>query len=57
LLSEVERIQLKKSSFEGVVVENWVEFCRRQSKVIEKKWQERNQAELKEDFMCDLKRQ
>jgi hypothetical protein len=26
LLSEVERVQLKKSSFERVVVENWVEF-------------------------------
>jgi hypothetical protein len=33
LLSEVERIQLKKSSFELVVVENLVEFWRWQSKV------------------------
>jgi hypothetical protein len=37
LLSEVERAQLKKSLFEGVV-ENWVEFWRWQSKMIEKKW-------------------
>jgi hypothetical protein len=41
-LSEVERLQLKKSSFERVVVENWDEFWRWQSKVIEKKWQEMN---------------
>jgi hypothetical protein len=41
-LSEVERVQLKKSSFERVVVEKWVEFWRWQSKVIEKKWQARN---------------
>jgi hypothetical protein len=27
-LSEVERVQMKKSSFERVAVENWVEFCR-----------------------------
>jgi hypothetical protein len=41
LSPEVERFQLKKSSFELVVVENWVEFWRWQSKV---KWQERNWA-------------
>jgi hypothetical protein len=40
-LSEVERVQLK-ISFEGVVAENWAEFWRSQSKVIEKKWQEVN---------------
>jgi hypothetical protein len=27
-LSEVERVELKKSSFESVVVENWVVFWR-----------------------------
>jgi hypothetical protein len=43
-LSEVERIQLKKGSFDLVVVKNWVEFWRWQSKVIEQKWQERNQG-------------
>jgi hypothetical protein len=37
LLLDVERVQLKKLR---VVVENWVEFWRWQSKVIEKKWQE-----------------
>jgi hypothetical protein len=36
-LSEAERVQLKKGSFERVVVENWVEFWRWQSKVLEKK--------------------
>jgi hypothetical protein len=36
-LLEVERVQLKKISFEGVVVENWVEFWRWQSKVVKKK--------------------
>jgi hypothetical protein len=41
LLSEVERVELKKSSFESVV-KNLVEFWRWQSKMIEKKWQERN---------------
>jgi hypothetical protein len=41
-LSEVGRFQLKKSSSERVVVKKWVEFWRWQSKVIEKKWQERN---------------
>jgi predicted nucleic acid-binding protein len=40
-LSEVEAVQLKKNSFERVLIENLVEFWRRQSKVIEKKWQER----------------
>jgi hypothetical protein len=35
LLSEVVRVQLRKSSFEGVV-KNWVEFWRWQSKVTEK---------------------
>jgi hypothetical protein len=39
-LTEVERVQLKKSSFERAVVENWVEFWRWQSKLIEKKRQE-----------------
>jgi hypothetical protein len=34
-LSQVER-QLKKSSSESVVVENWVEYWRWQFKVIEK---------------------
>jgi hypothetical protein len=42
LLSEVERVQLKKSSIKLVVVKNWVEFWRWQSKMIEKIWQERN---------------
>jgi hypothetical protein len=32
----------QRRSFELVVAKNWVEFWRRQSKVIEKKWQERN---------------
>jgi hypothetical protein len=41
LSSEVERVQLKKSSFE-LDVEKWVEFLRWQYKVIEKKWQEMN---------------
>jgi hypothetical protein len=36
-LLEIERVQMKRSSFE-----NWVEFWRWQSKVNEKKWQERN---------------
>jgi hypothetical protein len=36
-----ERVQLKKSSFKPVV-KNWVKFWRWLSKVIEKKWQERN---------------
>jgi hypothetical protein len=44
LLSEVERVQLKKSSFELVVVENWVKLWRWQSKVIEKKRQAMNQT-------------
>jgi histone H3/H4 len=42
-LSEVERVQLKKSSFERVV-KNSVEFWRWQAKAIEKKWQERDYA-------------
>jgi hypothetical protein len=42
LLSEAERVQLKKSSFELIVVKNLVEFWRWQSKVIEKKWQGRD---------------
>jgi hypothetical protein len=42
VLSQVERVQLKKSSLERVVVENLAEFWRWQSKVIEKKWQEMN---------------
>jgi hypothetical protein len=33
-----------RSSIELVVVKNWVEFWRWQSKMIEKKRQERNQA-------------
>jgi hypothetical protein len=41
-LSEFGRVKLKKSSFESVVVKKWVEFWRWQSKMIEKKWQERN---------------
>jgi hypothetical protein len=41
-MSEDERVQLKQTTFERVV-ENWVEFWRWQSKVIE------------EDFMCNLK--
>jgi hypothetical protein len=41
-LSEVERVQLKKISFESVAVKKWVEFWRWQSKVTEKKWQGRN---------------
>jgi hypothetical protein len=40
-LSEVERVQLKKNSFESIVVENLVELQRWQSKVTEKKLQER----------------
>jgi hypothetical protein len=52
-LSDVERVQLKKSSFESTVVKNWVEFWRWQSKETEKKWQERNWA-LQNDF-DDLK--
>jgi predicted flavoprotein YhiN len=43
LLSEAERVQLKKTLSEGIV-ENWVEFWTWQSKVIEKKWQEMNQS-------------
>jgi hypothetical protein len=42
LLSEVERVQLKKRSFKLVVVKKWVEFWRWQLKVIEKKWEGRN---------------
>jgi hypothetical protein len=42
MLSEAKRVQLKKSSFESAVVENWVKFGRWQSKMIEKKWQEMN---------------
>jgi hypothetical protein len=41
-LSEAERVQLKKSTLEWVVVENWAEFCRRQTKVIEEKFGEMN---------------
>jgi hypothetical protein len=33
---------LKMSSFERVIVKNWVEFWRWQSKVTNEKWQERN---------------
>jgi hypothetical protein len=40
--SEVERAELKESSFDGVLVEDWVEFWRWKSKAIEKKWQKRN---------------
>jgi hypothetical protein len=36
-LSEVERVQMKKSSFEEVIAKKWVEFWRWQSKVTEKK--------------------
>jgi hypothetical protein len=42
-----------KSSFESIVVKNWVEFWRWQSKVIEKIQQERNWA-VQNDF-DDLK--
>jgi hypothetical protein len=41
-LSEDERVQLKKSSFESAVVENRVEFWRWQSKVTEKKLRKMN---------------
>jgi hypothetical protein len=37
LLSEVERVQLKRSPSESVVAENSVEFLRQQSKTIVKK--------------------
>jgi hypothetical protein len=37
-------IKGQRRSFELVVVENWVEFWRWQSKAIEKKWQEMNLA-------------
>jgi hypothetical protein len=43
-LAEVERVQLKKSSFELLVVKKCVEFWRWQSKMIEEKWKERNQT-------------
>jgi hypothetical protein len=43
LLSEGQRVLLRKSSFERVVAGNSVEFWRWQPKVIEKKWQEMNQ--------------
>jgi hypothetical protein len=36
-LSEVERVQLKKSSFERVLVDNWVEFWIWQSNETENK--------------------
>jgi hypothetical protein len=45
---------LKKSSFELVVVENWVEFWRWHSKVIEKKWQERNYTVQKKTYNPEL---
>jgi hypothetical protein len=35
-LSEVERVLLKKGSFELVAVKKWVEFWRWQSEVVEK---------------------
>jgi hypothetical protein len=44
---------VKKGSFE-LVVKNWVEHCRWQSKVIEKKWQGRNYV-VKRRLMCNLK--
>jgi hypothetical protein len=44
LLAEVQRVQLKKSSFESIVVKNWVEFWRWHSKENEKEQQERNRA-------------
>jgi hypothetical protein len=37
LLSDFDRLQLKKSSFDSVVVKKWVELWRWKSKVIEKK--------------------
>jgi hypothetical protein len=42
LSSEVETVQLKNNSFKSVVLENWVEFWRWQSEVLETKCQERN---------------
>jgi hypothetical protein len=42
LLSEVERVQLKNSSSDLVVIKKWVEFWRWQSKVTENKLQEMN---------------
>jgi hypothetical protein len=54
LLSESERVQLKKCSFEWAVVENLVEFCRWQSKCRNAK---KGIRRRKEDFMCDLKLQ
>jgi hypothetical protein len=48
MLSEVERFQLKKSSFELVVMENWVEFWRRQLKDIEKKY-------IRKELGCEKK--
>jgi hypothetical protein len=41
-LSEAERVQLKKSSFESCCCREWVEFWRWHSKKIENKWQEMN---------------
>jgi hypothetical protein len=52
-LSEAERVRLKKSLFQLIVVENLVEFWRWQSKVIEKKWIRL----CKDDFICYLKLQ
>jgi hypothetical protein len=37
------------------VVENWVQFWRWQSKVIEKKNGKKGIGRCKEDFTCDLK--
>jgi hypothetical protein len=45
-------IKGQRRSLERVVVENWVQFWRLQSKITEKKWQER---ELGGAEMCDLK--
>jgi hypothetical protein len=41
-LSEVQRVRLKKSSFEWVLVKNWIEFWKWQPKDFEKKWQGKN---------------
>jgi hypothetical protein len=41
------------TQYRTIVEENWVEFCRRQSKVIEKKWQGTRLCQ--EDFICKLK--
>jgi hypothetical protein len=49
-----ERVEKK---FESVVVKNYVEFWRWQWKIIEKKWQERNQAVQRGLHVCCSYRQ